>query len=286
MKNLFFIAILSVVWLSSCTNNFLEDSTTKIAKQNEQEILDYINRTSLKAQPSANGTGVYYVVTKSNPSGKSVVAGDEVSLNFKMTLFDGTLVDSSFNTKRASYIFGATNAIFGFLEATSLLKEGESGTFLIPSSQAWGTSPNGAVPANGCVRIDMKILQLRNEDQQIDDYVTTKKFTVAEKTSSGLRFISTKKDAAGTEIKSGNTVTVKYAGSLINDKQFDSGTFDVTIGAKAVIPGFEEAILKLKKGEAGKFILPSSIGYGKNGSGSTIPPYAPLIFDIEVTGVK
>jgi FKBP-type peptidyl-prolyl cis-trans isomerase len=285
MKKLFFIAILSIVGLASC-NKFLEDSTTKVAKENEQQILDYISKTNLKAQPSSTGSGVYYVVTKSNPSGRNVAAGDEVSLNFKMNLLDGTLVDSSFNSKTASFIFGATNAITGFLEGVFLLKEGESGTFLLPSSSAWGTSPNGVVPANACIRIDIKILKLRSEDQQIDDYATAKKLTVAEKTSSGLRFISTKKDAAGTEVKNGNTVTVKYAGFLINDKQFDSGSFDVTIGAKGVIPGFEEAILKLKKGEAGKFILPSAIAYGKNGSGSTIPPYAPLIFDIEVTGIK
>ncbi len=275
-----------VVGLTSC-QKFLEDPTSKVNEQNQQEILDYINKTNLKAQASASGSGVYYVVTKANLSGRNVALGDEVTLNFKMFLLSGTLVDSSFATKKAQIVFGAVNAIPGFLESVFLLKNGESGTFLIPSAQAWGVNGNGSnVPANAVVRIDLTVDKFRNEDDQINDYVTTKKFTVAEKTSSGLRFISTKKNATGAEIKTGNTVTVKYTGKLLSDKQFDTGTFDVAIGAKGVIAGFEEAILKLRSGEAGTFILPSAIAYGKTGSGSTIAPYSPLIFDIEITGVK
>jgi FKBP-type peptidyl-prolyl cis-trans isomerase len=286
MKNLLFIAIIAVVGLTSC-EKFLEDSTTKVNEQNQQEILDYINKTNLKAQAAASGSGVYYAVTKSNPSGRTVAAGDEVTLNFKISLLNGTLVDSSFATKKAQIVFGAINAIPGFLEAIYLLKNGESGTFLIPSIQAWGTNGNGSnVPANAVVRIDLTVDKFRSEDDQMNDYVTAKKLTVTEKTSSGLRFVSTKKNATGTEIKNGNTVTVKYTGKLLTDKQFDTGSFDMTIGAKGVISGFEEAVLKLRLGEAGTFILPSSIAYGKTGSGSTIAPYSPLVFDIEVTGVK
>ncbi|MCP9765741.1 hypothetical protein EGI31_22630 [Lacihabitans soyangensis] len=49
--------------------------------------------------------------------------------------------------------------------------------------------------------------------------------------------------------------------------------------------GIYRGISKLRKGEKARIIFPSSIGYGTNGSGS-IPPYTPLIFDIEVLTVN
>ncbi|MCU0324469.1 MAG: FKBP-type peptidyl-prolyl cis-trans isomerase [Spirosomaceae bacterium] len=285
MKKLFFLICPIVALLSSCSG-FLESDVSKTQKKNEQEILDYISRTNLNAKASTSGSGVYFVVTQANTTGRQVLAGDEVTFQYKLSLLDGTLIDSTASSKPISLIWGANiNIISGFLEAIFLLKEGESGVFLIPSSQAFGNSANGKIPANAVLRLDLKIDKLRTEDQQIDDYIANKKLTLTEKTSTGLRFISITKVASGSELKAPNVVTVKYTGTLLNDKQFDTGTFDVTIGSGGVIAGFSEAVQKLKLGEKGRFILPSKIAYGTNGSG-TIPPYTPLVFDIEIMAVK
>lgn len=284
MKKLFYLICPIVALLSSCSG-FLESDASKTQKKNEQEILDYLSRTNLKAQASTSGSGIYYAVTQTNSAGRQVLAGDEVTVQYKLSLLNGTFVDSTTAAKPASLIWGASSIISGFLEAIYLLKEGEKGIFLIPASQAFGSSVNGNIPANSVLRLDLKIEKLRTEDQQIDDYITNKKLTLTDKTSTGLRFISVTKVASGSELKAPNVVTVKYTGTLLNDKQFDTGTFDVTIGSGGVISGFAEAIQKLKLGEKGKFILPSKIAYGTSGSG-TIPPYTPLVFDIEIMAVK
>lgn len=123
------------------------------------------------------------------------------------------------------------------------------------------------------------------EEEQIESYISTKKLVVTEKTSSGLRYIRTLA-STGASLIAGQTITVKYAGRLLSDKQFDAGTFSFKLGAGQVVGGFDEGIAKMKVGEKATIIFPSSLGYGSQGAGSTIPANAPLVFDIEVVSAK
>lgn len=124
------------------------------------------------------------------------------------------------------------------------------------------------------------------EDEQIESYVKSKNLVITEKTSSGLRFILTSPNATGAKLVARQNVTVKYAGKLLTDKQFDAGTFSFTLGVGQVVGGFDEGIAKLKVGEKGTIIFPSSLGYGSAGAGRDIPGNSPLIFDIEIVSAK
>jgi FKBP-type peptidyl-prolyl cis-trans isomerase len=124
------------------------------------------------------------------------------------------------------------------------------------------------------------------EEEQIESYIKNKKLTVTEKTTSGLRYILTKPNASGASLKTGQLVTVKYAGRLLSDKSFDSGTFSFNLGIGQVVAGFDEGIAKMKVGESATLIFPSSLGYGSRGAGSAIPGYSPLVFEIEVVSAK
>lgn len=58
------------------------------------------------------------------------------------------------------------------------------------------------------------------------------------------------------------------------------------IGVRQVIPGWDEGLLLLPKGSKAKLIIPSELGYGERGDGrGVIPPFAPLVFDIELIDV-
>ena len=124
------------------------------------------------------------------------------------------------------------------------------------------------------------------EDEQIESYVKSKNLVITEKTSSGLRFILTSPNATGAKLVARQNVTVKYAGRLLTDKQFDAGTFSFTLGVGQVVGGFDEGIAKLKVGEKGTIIFPSSLGYGSAGAGGDIPGNSPLIFDIEIVSAR
>lgn len=137
---------------------------------------------------------------------------------------------------------------------------------------------------NSCTKKDNTVVG--TEEEQIEAYISSKNLVITEKSPTGLRFILTKANAAGAVLKTGQKVSVKYAGRKLNDKQFDAGDFEFTLGVGQVVPGFDEGIAKLKVGEKGTLIFPSNLGYGSRGAGGDIAPYTPLVFDIEILSVR
>jgi FKBP-type peptidyl-prolyl cis-trans isomerase len=121
-----------------------------------------------------------------------------------------------------------------------------------------------------------------SEEVQIENYIKKNAIKVDFKSNSGLRFILNQEAKEGMSLNQGMSVKVKYSGRLLNDKQFDAGSFNFVLGVGQVITGFDEGIAKLKVGEKGTLIFPSSIGYGAAGAGSDSPPNSPLFFEIEV----
>ena len=180
------------------------------------------------------------------------------------------------------------------------MKEGDKGTFLLPSSLGFGSTSIGNVPANASLRAEVEVVSIRNETEQITDMKNLYGFKKPEMTSSGMVFEKTLESTTETALVStGKTVTVKYLGrlgygtvkvdattnKLVFDSKFGEGQFAFITGTSQVIKGFEEAVLKMKLNEKAKIILPSSIAYGANGN-ATIPGYSPLYFEIEVVFVQ
>lgn len=109
-------------------------------------------------------------------------------------------------------------------------------------------------------------------------------------TSSGLQYII-EKEGSGVKPKSGQIVSVHYAGYLTNGQKFDSSfdrdqPIEFPIGSGKVIPGWDEGIMLLNVGTRAKLIIPPELGYGRAGAGGVIPPNATLIFDVELLEVK
>ena len=73
-----------------------------------------------------------------------------------------------------------------------------------------------------------------------------------------------------------------YAPSSVTWFGSDGKYSDIKLGGSSVIDGFAYALSKMHPHEKGTAVFYSGIGYGSSGSGSTIPAYAPLRFDIEI----
>jgi FKBP-type peptidyl-prolyl cis-trans isomerase len=100
------------------------------------------------------------------------------------------------------------------------------------------------------------------------------------KTPSGLYYRDIRV-GTGATIVSGQTVNVKYVGTLANGTQFDAGTYSFTIPGQ-VIQGWNEGLLGMKVGGSRQLIIPPSLGYGAQGGGNgRIPPNAVLVFTVE-----
>jgi FKBP-type peptidyl-prolyl cis-trans isomerase len=108
-------------------------------------------------------------------------------------------------------------------------------------------------------------------------------------TPSGLKYVDLK-PGAGAEARSGAVVEVHYTGWLVDGTKFDSSRdrnqpFRFKLGAGQVIKGWDEGVAGMKVGGKRKLTIPSELGYGRQGAGSTIPPGATLVFEVELLGV-
>ena len=109
-------------------------------------------------------------------------------------------------------------------------------------------------------------------------------------TDSGLKY-AILKETDGEKPKSGQTVVVHYSGWLPDGKNFDSSykrnePFQFVLGAHQVIPGWDEGIALLQKGEKAQLVIPPELGYGQRGIPGVIPPNSTLIFDVELVDIK
>lgn len=101
--------------------------------------------------------------------------------------------------------------------------------------------------------------------------------------------ITDEKIGTGAAVKKGDTVEVNYVGTLTDGTKFDStdqrGPFETQIGVGQVIKGWDEGIIGMKIGGKRKLIIPPSLGYGDQATGS-IPPNSTLIFEVQLVGIK
>ncbi len=86
-----------------------------------------------------------------------------------------------------------------------------------------------------------------------------------------------------------DTVETNYRGTLIDGTEFDSSYKrgqTVTFPVNGVIPGWTEALQKMKEGDKWQLFVPSSLAYGERGAGREIGPNATLLFEVELIAVK
>lgn len=106
-------------------------------------------------------------------------------------------------------------------------------------------------------------------------------------TASGLQY-EILEEGNGKHPKATDSVKCHYEGRLIDGTVFDSS---IRRGEPAVFPlngvisGWTEGVQLMAEGAKYRFYIPYQLAYGANGAGSSIPPYAALIFDIELIAV-
>ena len=200
-------------------------------------------------------------------------------------------------------------------EGLTMLSKGDSATFYVSAdslfTRAMQPLPPG-VKKGTDIGIAVKVLNIQSEEEYkkaqaadfekqkgidakvIENYVAKNGLAgKTQKTESGVYYVITQPSSGPTPNR-GDVVTVHYTGKLLNGKVFDSSRTNPQAGGKPaqfqigvgmVIPGWEEGVSKLHKGEKATLIIPSTLAYGPRGNQS-IPANSVLLFDIELMDIQ
>ncbi len=104
---------------------------------------------------------------------------------------------------------------------------------------------------------------------------------------SGLQY-QILKEGNGKSPKATDQVKCHYEGMLVDGTMFDSSIqrgAPATFPLNGVIAGWTEGLQLMKEGAKYRFFIPYHLGYGERGAGSSIPPFAALVFDVELIEV-
>jgi FKBP-type peptidyl-prolyl cis-trans isomerase len=288
-KNIIYLLFLGMIGFSVACSTADPTPSNEVSAETLAKITAYGTSKGLTFTKTA--VSVFYEISTKNAAGRVPQNNEYVKVNYSFTKLDGTILDTSAVVRKIPYAFlynSGANSLLAY--GVSLMKEGETGTFVFPATTT-STEP---------VAMKLSLLSTRNETEQIDEYAKEKFPNLTlKKTISGMQYLITKTSSSGDTVKIGKNATVTYTGKFlfqylskdalgfpIYTDRFDGGSFTFLVGQAGAIKGFEEAAKLMKVGDKGTFMFPSSQGYGTGSSDGKIPGYTPLLFEMEVTAVK
>ena len=104
---------------------------------------------------------------------------------------------------------------------------------------------------------------------------------------SGLQY-KVLREGNGRKPKASDQVKCHYEGMLVDGTLFDSSLQrgePATFPLNGVIAGWTEGLQLMQEGAKYRFFIPYHLGYGERGAGAQIPPFAALVFDVELIEV-
>lgn len=270
-----------------------------------------------KNRQQVTENGLKYQIHEQSEGTRKGKVGDILTLHL-------TLMNSKDSVLRDTHKEGAPFQMLlqvppfkgSYEEGLTMLGKGDSATFYVSAdslfTKAMQPFPPG-VQKGTDIGIAVKMLNIQSEDEYkkqqavdaekqkgvdakiIDDYVAKNGLAgKVQKTQAGVSYVVTQ-PSTGQMPKRGDVVQVHYVGKLLNGKEFDNSRKNPQAGGKPaqfqigvgmVIPGWEEGIMQMHKGEKATLIIPSTLAYGSRGSQGAIPPNSVLLFDIDLIDIQ
>lgn len=257
----------------------------------------------------ATKNGLYYHFYECDKDADLPNVGDLIDLTLSCTINDtNVIIPASKNIIQLDEPFFMSD----FMEGIAMMHIGDSASFIVNIDSTFVNVfrvPELPEEFNSTdvMRFDIKIHDFYPESEyknkmieaikqrypeetarihaELQDYFTENNI-VATPTESGLYYVMLE-EGNGEMPEQGDNVSVHYTGKLIDGTVFDSSIergvpIEFTLGVGQVIPGWDEGIMMMSKGEKGVLYIPYYLGYGDRGAGSVIPPFATLIFEVEL----
>ncbi len=265
--------------------------------------------------------GLFYKISRGDSDKPMPQEGDVLTLDMSYYLHEkDSLLFTSFGSNNPIMLPVSKSFFKGDLnEGLFMITEGDSASFIVKADSFLIYYFNiielpDFVNEESMLRFEIKVLnhktaseymeEMKLRNQQMEEmYGELKKQEIIDRekwladnnikvkpTASGLYFIE-ERAGNGAKVEHGDLVMAHYTGYLLDGQVFDSSVgapepFSFVAGRGEVIPGWDEAVLLMKVGGKARIILPSELAYGESHPDIPIPPFATLIFDIEVIDVE
>lgn len=258
------------------------------------------------------GDGVEACFVEVNADSAVAKPGDVWNMDFDYYNYNDSLIYASRDVAQDFLMYAPSQMAKGSVEkGIMMMHKGDSAIFRASAEVFFRDVRKKKIPAyvkSG----DKLIFHVRMKDiydgkeyqRQIDEYnerMTAQELLILHEyiRNEGIKVQPSKtglykiinKTGYGADTAAGKTVTVHFVGSLIDGREFDNSytrrePFTFKLGEGKSIPGFEEGIATMHKGEICRLIMPSTLGYGSRGVSGRIPAFATLIFDVELVDMK
>ncbi|XP_035035971.1 peptidyl-prolyl cis-trans isomerase FKBP10 [Hippoglossus stenolepis] len=201
---------------------------------------------------------------------REVQTEDFVRYHFNGTLFaDGKKFDSSHDRGKAFISqVGLGRLITGMDRGLQGMCVNERRKITIPPHLAFGSiGTGGVIPADAVLVYDVLLLDIWNTEDKV------------------LIRTLHKPASCNRSTVASDFVRYHYNGTLLSGEAFDSSysrntTYDTYLGQGDLIKGMDEGLLGMCVAERRIVIVPPFLAYGENGSGTTVPPQATLVFEV------
>lgn len=136
----------------------METVKAEAAKKDAEELTRFLSdKPNIQKTPSGL---MYQIISKGK--GKKVVSGNEVKVNYKGSLLNGTVFDETKSDRPPfTFIVGAGQVIKGWDEGLQLMSEGDVMQLIIPSDLGYGDDGTGPIPPHATLVFEIKLLEVK-----------------------------------------------------------------------------------------------------------------------------
>ncbi|GEM_PF-209625 len=279
-------AIVAESSVSSITTTSLTSTTTSLTSAEPWvEVSSNNDRPVISVLPRNETPDDLVVRDILIGTGTQAEVGDVLEVNYVgVLLSDGAEFDASWNRSQTFFVpIGMGAVIPGWDQGIVGMSEGGRRVLVIPPHLGYGSSGAGSsIPADASLVFVVDLVSVLDLEPP----------AIPEPTEVGESLeVEDLSDGAGNAVKSGDTVTVHYLGTLTDGTVFDAswqrGTpFTTIIGIGRVIAGWDQGIVGMREGGRRLLKIPSDLAYGERGSGAAIPPNTPLLFVVDLIRIQ
>lgn len=260
-------------------------------------------------------SGLFYKLQVIGDGKRKPAIGDflQLTITYK-TDKDSVFLDSYSNNDIGMVIlpFNHSSFVGSFEEGLTTMNEGDSVSYIVDADNLFHNFFKTELPIflkkGGSVKVDVKLKKIFNneqyqeelkryeeivEERDIEEQRKLQTFLDTSQVSyspldNGMYYLPISQ-GAGSPPERGNTLQINYIGTFLNGKVFESTyqrrqPLEYNYGEQGqVIKGLETAISLMNEGAKAKFIIPSHLAFGEEGSSTKIvPPFTTVIYEIEL----